>query len=34
MFKLLFVVIVIGLAAWLFSQLLPDIQRYMRLRSM
>jgi hypothetical protein len=34
MFKILFVVVVLGLGAWVISQMLPDIQRYMRLRSM
>ncbi len=35
MLKALFVVIVLGVGgAWLISQMLPDIQRYLRIRSM
>lgn len=34
MFKLLLVALVIGLGLWVLQQQLPDIQRYMRLRSM
>ncbi len=34
MLKALFVILVLGLGAWVISQQLPDIQRYLRLRSM
>jgi hypothetical protein len=34
MLKALFVILVLGLGAWVISQMLPDIQRYLRMRSM
>ena len=34
MLKGLFVLLVLGLGAWILSQQIPDIQRYLRLRSM
>jgi len=34
MWKLLLVVLALGLGAWFFSQNFSDIQRYLRLRSM
>jgi hypothetical protein len=34
MFKALFIILVLGLGAWTISQMLPDIQRYLRMRSM
>ena len=32
--KLLFIVLILGLGAWIIRQIFPDFQRYMRLRSM
>ena len=34
MFKFLVVVAVIALGLWIFQQQLPDIERYMKMRSM
>lgn len=34
MFKLLLLVLVIGGGLWMLQQLLPDIQRYLRISSM
>jgi hypothetical protein len=34
MLKALIVLIVLGLGVWAISQMLPDMQRYMRLRAM
>lgn len=34
MFKFIFVVAAVVLILWIFQQQLPDIQRYMRIRSM
>ncbi len=34
MVKLLFLVVAIGIGAWIFLQTLPDIQRYLKMRSM
>jgi hypothetical protein len=34
MLKGLFVLLVLGLGAWILSQQMADIQRYLRLRSM
>jgi hypothetical protein len=34
MFKFLVVVAVVAVGLWIFQQQLPDIERYMRIRSM
>jgi hypothetical protein len=34
MYKLLLVVLTLALGLWVLRQLLPDIQRYLRIRSM
>ena len=34
MWKFLLVIGVVGLGAWFISQLLPDIQRYLRISTM
>jgi len=34
MWKILFMIGVVGFAAWFISQLLPDLQRYLKISSM
>ena len=34
MFKFIFVVAAVALALWIFQQQLPDLERYMKIRSM
>jgi hypothetical protein len=34
MFKFLFTIAVVAAAVWVFQQSLPDIERYLKLRSM
>ncbi len=34
MFKFIFIVAAVALALWIFQQQLPDIERYMKMRSM